>query len=590
MKYFNYNFEKNSKNIIKMKKRFLLITSICLLVSFTSFAQNYEWAQKYSNSSANKEGRTVTTDTQNNCIVGGVFQGSVDVDPGVGQTLLTSAGLRDGFVSKIDQNGNLIWATSFGDATDRDNVYQVACDANDNVYIVGSYEGSIDADPSSNIVSLTSVGAKDMFIIKLDANGNYLWSKSYGSWLGNEEAYAISVTPSNDIVVIGTYRQSINFDPGNTDTTLTSFSGEGFVLKLTSSGNFSWVRGIGANLKDVVVESNNNIYVLANFSSTIYCGTDTLYPFVPSVNSSATDVAVIKLDNIGQYIWAKNIVPGYFSDGGLSIAVDNNSNVYSTGYFAGKVDFNPSTNPADTNYLDTDFNNNGSDIFVSKLNSNGMFQWAHKFGSTGLDEGYGIAIENNANVVIAGSIGGIVDLDPSINNYYVGDLIGNYEPIKFNLDLNGNFVKASEFTSNGHSSAFAVALGNDGSVYLTGRFNNDLDCNPDSNSTSILSAIGTSDIFIVKLKDVSTDIQNINNLSIVKIYPNPGTNKINISLPLSINNLIITRIYNHIGEEVYFQKSFNNETVELNVDLPSGIYFIDIDDGKQREVLKWVRK
>ncbi|WP_242516134.1 PE-PGRS family protein [Sorangium cellulosum] len=154
-----------------------------------------------------------------------------------------SAGLHDVFVVKLDAGGNHLWSKRFGDKLHQ-YALAVATDASGNIVVAGELEGTIrfGTDPSSE---LTSAGLKDVFVAKLDAEGNHLWSKRYGDAL-DQYATAVAVTGEGDIVVLGLADGSINFgeDPG---TAMTSDGGSNVVLaRLDGNGNHLWSRRFGS--------------------------------------------------------------------------------------------------------------------------------------------------------------------------------------------------------------------------------------------------------------------------------------------------------------------------------------------------------
>ena len=109
----------------------------------------------------------------------GSFQGTADFDPGAGTFNLTSAGDYDIFISKLDSSGNFVWAKSLG-GTGYDVSYGIALDSGGNVYTTGSFSGTVDFDPGAGTFNLTSAGTGDIFVSKLDSNGNFVWARSLG--------------------------------------------------------------------------------------------------------------------------------------------------------------------------------------------------------------------------------------------------------------------------------------------------------------------------------------------------------------------------------------------------------------------------
>ncbi len=138
-----------------------------LLLGYGSLnAQSLTWAKAMSGN-ANDIGYSIKTDASGNVYTTGYFQGTVDFDPSAGLANLTSVGGQDIFVSKLDVNGNFIWARAMGGISN-DYALSIAIDAGGNVYTTGYFEGTADFDPSASVANLTSAGSGDIFISKLD--------------------------------------------------------------------------------------------------------------------------------------------------------------------------------------------------------------------------------------------------------------------------------------------------------------------------------------------------------------------------------------------------------------------------------------
>ena len=147
-----------------MKKTFLLfILAIC---SVALFAQNEDWIWANQAGGTNDDtGYSIAVDANGNSYVTGSFFGSATF----GTTTLTSSGYEDIFVAKMDNNGNWLWANKAG-GTNWDYGYGIAVDANGNSYVTGYFWGNA----TFGTTTLTSSGQYDIFVAKMDSNGNWL--------------------------------------------------------------------------------------------------------------------------------------------------------------------------------------------------------------------------------------------------------------------------------------------------------------------------------------------------------------------------------------------------------------------------------
>ena len=164
-------------------------------------------------------------------------------------------------------------AKSFGGS---ENEYwtSIAVDIDGNVYVTGSYSSTVDFDPGVASFNLTSNGSMDVYVLKLDANGNFVWVKSAG---GAEFDYGtgISTGISGNVYVTGVYEETVDFNPGAGTANLTVSGGSpgAFILQLDTAGNFISVRGIATKSSlcrlYVAVDSTENVYITGPFGGGI---------------------------------------------------------------------------------------------------------------------------------------------------------------------------------------------------------------------------------------------------------------------------------------------------------------------------------
>ncbi len=191
------------------------------------------------------------------------------------------------------------------------------------------------------------------------------------------------------------------------------------------------------------------------------------------------------------YLWAKSM-GGTSSDIGYSIAVDASGNVYTTGFFAGTADFDPSANTANL------ISKGSTDIFVSKLDATGNFVWAKSMGGISIESGYGIAVDASGNVYTTGSFLGTTDFDPSANTANLTAKGSNADIFVSKLDASGNFVWAKSIGGTSNDFGYSIAIDALGNVYTTGDFDGTVDFDPSAN-TANLTSNSSQDIFVSKL-------------------------------------------------------------------------------------------
>ena len=450
----------------------------------------------------NDYGKSVAVDASGNIYTAGYFAGTADFDPGAGTYNLTSAGSDDAYVSKLNSSGDLVWAKTFG-GTVADYGTSVAVDASGNIYTTGYFAGTADFDPGAGTYNLTSAGNDDVFVSKLNSSGDYVWAKTFGGAGGGgdyDRGNSVAVDASGNVYATGHFASTVDFDPGAGTYNLTSAGwSDVFVSKLNSSGGFEWAKKFGGTSWDdvasVAVDASGNIYTTGYFAETV--DFDPGAGIINLTSAGGTDVFVSKLNSSGDYVWAKTF-GGISSERGVSVAVDSSGNIYTTGYFAETGDFDPGVGTQGLTSSGSD------DVFVSKLNSSGGFEWAKKFGGDGMDWGLSVAVDSSGNVYTTGYFGGTADFDPGVGTQ---DLISvsNFDVFVSKLNSLGGFEWAKKFGGFDYDTGRSVTVDTSGNVYATGNFGSTVDFDPGVGIQNFISA-GGYDVFVSKLSPLGVSL------------------------------------------------------------------------------------
>ena len=350
-----------------------------VFISKLDAAGNFVWAKQMRSGGSgifdSGSGNSIALDASANIYTTGYFHGTVDFDPGAGTFNLTSAGDADVFISKLDAAGNFIWAKQLG-GTSWDNGFSIALDASGNVYTLGDFSNTVDFDPGAGSFNLTSVGASDMFISKLDAAGNFIWAKQLGG-TNSVAPRSISLDASGNIYTTGGFRGTADFDPGSGTFNLTSGGNTDiFISKLDASGNFVWAKQLGGtdwnDGSSIAIDASGNVYTTGAFGGTV--------DFDPGVNTvnltsgGGSDIFISKLDASGNFVGAIQL-GGFYADYGRFITLDGSGNLYATGSFQSTADFDPGVG---TYYL---YSSGGNDVFVYKMQMSEIGVAENSFGN-----------------------------------------------------------------------------------------------------------------------------------------------------------------------------------------------------------------
>ena len=328
--------------------------------------------------SAPQEGRGVAVDSSGNVYIIGVFQGSIDFGGGT----LTTAGANDVFVAKFDSAANHIWSKRFGDASNQFGL-GIALDSSNNVLLTGYNPGTVNFGGSD----IVAAGQFDVWVAKLDTNGNHIWSFGFAS-SDEQQGWSVARDASNNVDLTGYYRNTINFGGGDLPA---AADWHAFLAKFNSSGAHQWSKGFGSAgagqtfSRAVAVDGSANVYISGQFDTSVNFGGATL----PTVGSR--DAYIAKFDTNGTHVWSQRF--GDTADQqGRRVAVDSAGNVFFHGYFQGVTNFGCGALTSAGGY----------DTFLAKFSSTGTCLFSNQYGDAGDQFGESLAIDTSNRVIAGG--------------------------------------------------------------------------------------------------------------------------------------------------------------------------------------------
>lgn len=376
-----------------------------------------------------------------------------------------------------------------------DYAYKIAIDSSNNVYATGSFEGTVDFDPSSTgSASLTSVGATDAFLTKFDSNGNFLWVKKFGG-LSSDGGRSIAVDSNGNVYLAGLFQGVVDFDFGSSEESFTAVaSNDMFLTRLTSDGNYQWTKRYGGSgndyIIDLAIDNSNNILLTGAYNGTADFDSSASTLNISSSGGS-TDIAIAKVNSDGTTLWAKS-VGGTGTDGVSRIRLTSSGEIVVLGNFQLTADFNPGSDA----YSVTSAGN--PDVFLLKLGADGAFIWVKTFGGTSADYASGLAIDSTGNIVFSGLFQGTVDFDANSSTYSLTSA-GNYDPFVEKVDASGNLIWVKSLGGTGEDWSSGVTLDSSGSVYLSGFYKSAADFNPGAEYDTFTAQSVFFDGFLTKL-------------------------------------------------------------------------------------------
>jgi hypothetical protein len=386
--------------------------------------------------------------------------------------------------------------------------WDIQIDASGNSYVTGFYEGDTDFDPSpaTAIVPLGSPNTTEGFLAKYDRDGNFVWAfgltaTGAGSYTGGS-GYSIALDASGNVLFSGAFMGTVDFDPGPGTSSFTSLGDrDAFIAKYDPDGNLIWARVLGSTGSEygtgLAVDNGNNVILCGYFG---YANLD-LDPgagtaiHVPAGNF---DAFLLKLNSSGDYLWSASFganqydIPNWVGTGPAN-------EIYLTGFFQNTVDFDPSASTAS-------FSSAGmQDIFISKFDASGNFQWVIPMGSTSNDKGVKVETNSAGEILVFGDFIGTVDFDPSAGTSSVtsASIYGEAFLAKYTsagaLSWVNTFPAISPSTS--FSSALAMDINSGDQILISGLLQGTIDFDPTAGVYNLSSQGFSNDIYVAEYDD-----------------------------------------------------------------------------------------
>lgn len=384
------------------------------------------------------QGQGVAVDLIGNIYVTGNTMGSLDGN--------ASAGQEDIFLTKWNADGTKGWTQQWG-TPNRDHGLSVAIDqSGTSVYVSGSTFGSLEGN--------TAWGNTDVFLTKIDADGNRIWTRQWGS-PDDDWGRSVAVDPSGNIYVVGSTVDS--------QDSFCSFPCQDiFLTKWNMDGLLEWAKQWGAHNADsgrsVAVDMNGNIYV-ASYEGDVLGGNG---------DSANKEISLSKWGTDGAFEWTRQL-GNYGHEYPQSVAVDHYGDVYVTGTVSGLIEGSVGE----------------GDVFIAKWNRDGTQAWVKQWG-----DGYGgnsIAIDTAGSIYVAGVAYG----SSEGNTDDIGACYGNPCPDIFlaKRNVDGSKAWTQQWGTRYSEDVFGVAVDFFGKVYvvggtggsLDGNINEGGDCDPNVN-------------------------------------------------------------------------------------------------------------
>lgn len=381
-------------------------------------------------------------------------------------------------------------AQSFG-AGLNDYALDVVTDDENNVYFVGGFSETVDFDPGPGSLELTSPSSFDMFVSKQDAEGNLIWTKSFG---GDAHYLLRKVELYNNefLYVTGQYKADLSIETLS-GTTVLEAEGEFdlFLAKLTLDGDVVWATGMGGPgpefIQALAVDTLGNPYCTGYFQETV--------DFDPGPGSAIStavgmvDIFIVKFDSDGEFQWHQTHGSPE-NDEGYGITIDQDNNVAICGRLSGDHDFNPAEDGGEVTVVE--------DVsFILKLDSDGNYVWVKSIVGTEPNFAEGIASDSEGNFIIVGGYFGVADLDPGPGEE-LSESYGNADVYVLKLNTDGDLIWNKHFGGVTAEQLQVVEVDESDNIYTGGYYSATVDFDPGPEGEDFYTGAGYQDICVSK--------------------------------------------------------------------------------------------
>jgi hypothetical protein len=327
-----------------------------------------------------------------------------------------NGGRSDAFVMKLNSSGELQWVTHLGAVTKSpggsnsgdDYCSSIALDASGNVYCGGATNGAMREG---------NAGGYDAFVLKLNPSGQVEWLTQLGTTTkaaggnnsGDDWLQAVAVDANGNVYAGGYTTGAVGEANANNNGT-----NDVFMIKLDSGGGLQWARQLGGTTHAPGGLNTGDDYcygVAVDAHGNPYCAGSTTGSLGETLaTQSHSDAFVLKLNPSGQLQWLTQMGAATRTTGGdntgddtfTGVAVDSAGGVFVGGYSNGS-------------WAEANGSSGDPDFIAGKFNSSGQLQWATQLGgvtrapggeNSGVDSCWGIALDGNGGVYLAGDTNG----------------------------------------------------------------------------------------------------------------------------------------------------------------------------------------
>lgn len=344
----------------------------------------------------------------------GRFQDVVDFDPGPRVRSFSADGSQKAVILEFSAaKGALIGARCIDSPWSSADA--IAVDSRGFLLVGGVYSGPLTLQTQNGAAEHTSAGGLDIFLVKLNPSGQCLWSKTFGGPGQFDSVARLTTDRERSVFLTGYFTNTVDFGQGPADAVLTpsvvrGMSSNTFILKLSESGAFAWVKRLDGDGgwqtgQDIVVDAAGSVYVTGSFQGIV-----DFDPGAPEKQLKArdNDAFVLKLDSTGSFVWVRPIGSSG-DDRGMGLALAPGGGVHAAGHFQGVVDFGGGLGEtSDKGMLSS---RGDRDVYLLRFDPSGRLLASLSFGGTGEDSAWCVANDSGGAIHLTGFFNDVMTIE-----------------------------------------------------------------------------------------------------------------------------------------------------------------------------------
>lgn len=503
---------------------FLFFTTI--LIGFAVKSQTFNWAGEFAKAVPGEEFYNSyvsyhETDDYGNTYLVGTFQGVGDFDPGEDVHLLYApldvGIIRSMFIMKMNTEGELVWVkmvgypdgelAAFHDLFPFD--MSIGVSGNE-IYIAGHFQGApdfnVNAGEDIHVSDDTDTDGYDIFLMKLDSEGNYFWTKT---WDGNnyESLSGVETTTGGDVLISGVYRGEMDLNPNEEELIIPTFGGhDAFLIRLSAFGEFISGMKMGgtgtSGIQNMKVTDTDEIILAGYFSELVDFDMDPAFgeTLFYTGEEEPGDAFLMKLNTAMEIDWINQFpVTGSLSSF-EGITLDTEGNIYCIGGVNGTMDVDPSA-------AEVLISTGVKQGIITRYASDGTFQWVNHYEGTAVTVMSGIVFVNDEVIVSGSAWNGTYDLDPGPGEFWnETEEASCGEGGEINRDIffsrlapDGTFIYAHGTDGAYCESSSDLSTDLEGNYYLSGQVLGTVDLDFSWDGEYVMEAFGSGANYLVKM-------------------------------------------------------------------------------------------